>query len=191
MTQLKAHSIMFSTTANMLTFVRIVLIPVLVLSFYMGTPEWRLAAAVIFIVGCITDYLDGYVARTYSQISRLGQFLDPMADKLLVATTLFLMAGFDRISRYSFIPAIIILSREILVSGLREHLSNFHETLAVSQLAKWKTAIQMLAICFLLVGDTAEIATPARYLGEVMLWCAALLTIITGFGYVKLSIRHF
>jgi len=182
---------MFSTTANMLTFVRILLIPVLVLSFYMGTPQWRFAAAAIFIVGCITDYLDGYVARTYSQISRLGQFLDPMADKLLVATTLFLMAGFDRISRYSFIPAIIILSREILISGLREHLSNFRVTIAVSQLAKWKTGIQMLAICLLLVGDTAEIVTPARYVGEVMLWCAAVLTIITGFDYVKSSIRHF
>jgi cardiolipin synthase len=182
---------MFSTTANILTLIRIALIPVLVFAFYMGTPQWRLAAAVIFIVGCITDYLDGYVARTYAQISRLGQFLDPMADKLLIATTLFLLAGFDRISRYSFIPAIIILSREILVSGLREHLINFRENLIVSQLAKWKTALQMLAICFLLVGDTAEIATPARYVGEVMLWCAALLTIITGFDYVRSSLRHF
>ena len=175
----------------MLTLIRILLIPVLVLSFYMGTPQWRLAAAVIFIVGCITDYLDGYVARTYAQESRLGQFLDPMADKLLVATTLFLMAGFDRISRYSFIPAIVILSREILVSGLREHLSNLRVTLVVSRLAKWKTGIQMLGICFLLVGDTAEIVTPARYVGEIMLWSAALLTIITGFDYVKASIRHF
>jgi cardiolipin synthase len=182
---------MFSTTANMLTFVRILLIPILVLAFYMGTPEWRLAAAVIFITGCITDYLDGYVARTYSQISRLGQFLDPMADKLLVATTLLLLAGFGRISHYSLIPAIIIMSREILVSGLREHLSDFRITLSVSQLAKWKTGIQMLSICFLLVGDTAEIVTPARYVGEVMLWCAAILTVITGFDYVKLSMRHF
>jgi cardiolipin synthase len=182
---------MFSTTANMITFARILLIPVLVLSFYKGTPQWRMAAAIIFIMGCITDYLDGYVARTYSQISRLGQFLDPVADKLLVATTLLLLAGFGRISQFSLIPAIIILSREILVSGLREHLSSFRVTLTVSQLAKWKTGIQMIAICFLLVGDTSEIATPARYVGEFMLWCAALLTIITGFNYVKSSIRHF
>lgn len=182
---------MFSTAANILTLVRILLIPVLVFSFYMGTPEWRFAAAIIFIVGCITDYLDGYVARTYSQISRFGQFLDPIADKLLVSTTLLLLAGFGRISRYSLIPAIIILSREILVSGLREHLSTIHVTINVSQLAKWKTAVQMLSICFLLVGDTNDSITLAHNIGEGMLWCAALLTIITGFDYVKSSRRHF
>ncbi|MDP3371503.1 MAG: CDP-diacylglycerol--glycerol-3-phosphate 3-phosphatidyltransferase [Candidatus Paracaedibacteraceae bacterium] len=182
---------MFSTAANMLTFVRILLIPVLIFSFYMGTPEWRFAAAAIFITGCITDYLDGYVARTYSQISRLGQFLDPVADKLLVSTTLLLLAGFGRISRYSLIPAIVILSREILVSGLREHLSTIHVTINVSRLAKWKTAVQMLAICFLLVGDTNDSITLAHTIGEGMLWCAALLTLITGFDYVISSRRHF
>ncbi len=182
---------MFSTTANMLTFIRIFLIPLLILSFYMGTSGWRLAAAIIFIVGCITDYLDGYVARTYSQVSKLGQFLDPMADKLLVATTLLLLAGFGRISQYSLIAAIIILSREILISGLREHLSNLRVTLNVSQLAKWKTALQMIAICFLLVGDASEVVIEARYAGECLLWCAAVLTIITGFDYIKLSMRHF
>jgi cardiolipin synthase len=182
---------MFTTTANMLTLIRILLIPVLVLSFYKGTPEWRFAAAIIFIIGCITDYLDGYVARTYSQVSRLGQFLDPMADKLLVATTLLLLAGFGRISQYSLIPAIIILSREILVSGLREHLSTSQITLSVSQLAKWKTATQMLAICFLLVGDTHDTITMAHTIGEGMLWCAALLTLITGLDYIKSSRRHF
>ncbi len=182
---------MFSTTANILTFFRILLIPVLVISFYIGTPAWRFTAAIVFIVGCITDYLDGYVARTYSQISRLGQFLDPMADKLLVATTLLLLAGFERISRYSLIPAIIILSREILVSGLREHLSEIHVTLSVSRLAKWKTGVQMLAICLLFVGDTADIVSPARNVGEVMLWVAAALTIVTGYKYIAASARYF
>lgn len=182
---------MFQNTANILTLFRILLIPVLVASFYIGTPAWRLTAAIIFIIGCITDYLDGYVARTYSQISRLGQFLDPMADKLLVATTLLLLAGFQRISHYSLIPAIIILCREILVSGLREHLSDIHITISVSRLAKWKTGVQMLAICLLFVGDTADIVSLARTIGEAMLWVAAVLTVITGYKYVASSMRYF
>lgn len=182
---------MLPHTANFLTLLRILLIPLLILAFYMNSGTWRFVAAVAFITGCITDYLDGYVARTFSQTSRLGQFLDPIADKLLVASTLLLLAGFGRISEFSLIPAIIILSREILVSGLREHLSDFRVTLAVSRLAKWKTSLQMLSICLLLVGDTLEVNQGMRNCGELLLWAAALLTLLTGYKYLRAGLRYF
>jgi cardiolipin synthase len=182
---------MISHAANFLTILRILFIPILIFSFYVDTPTWRIIAAGIFILGCITDYLDGYVARTFSQISRLGSVLDPVADKLLVASTLLLLAGFDRISHFSLIPAIVILSREILVSGLREQLSELNVTISVSRLAKWKTACQMLSITLLLVGGAVDFFSPFRAAGEFILWGAALLTIITGFRYVQSSLRYF
>lgn len=178
-------------TANLLTALRIFLLPVLVLAFYMNTSTWRHIIAFVFIFGCITDYLDGYIARTFSQTSKLGQFLDPIADKLLVSSTLLLLAGFNRIDTYTLIPAIVILSREILVSGLREHLGTFRVSLSVSRLAKWKTFLQMFAICLLLIGDTFEHDRSMHYCGEFLLWIAAFLTILTGYKYLKSSLRYF
>ena len=182
---------MFFTFANILTLFRILLIPFLIIAFYIGSEKARLISALIFIIGCITDYLDGYVARHWSQISRFGQFLDPVADKLLVATTLLLLAGFGRISTYSLIPALTILNREILVSGLREHLSDINITIDVSTSAQWKTAVQMVAISLLLIGDVKNSMNSVMILGEIMLWIASILTIITGYAYVKKSIRYF
>jgi cardiolipin synthase len=167
------------------------MIPVLVLSFYMDTSTWRFVAASVFIAACVTDYLDGYVARTFKQTTRFGQFLDPVADKLLIAATLLLLAGFRRIDQLTFIPAIIILCREILVSGLREHLSDLHVTIKVSNLAKWKTACQMGSICLLLVGEAMNTHTPIHLVGQGLLWCAALLTLATGYQYARASVRYF
>ncbi len=178
-------------TANLLTLIRIIFIPILVLAFYMDTASWRFMAAVIFIVSCFTDYLDGYIARTFSQTSRLGQFLDPIADKLLVSSMLLLLASFGRISKFSLIPALVILCREILVSGLREHLSNYRVTVAVSRLAKWKTGFQMLSICCLLVGNSMTPNHPLHLGGEILLWVSAMLTLITGYKYITASIRYF
>lgn len=177
-------------TANFLTFLRLFLIPLVVLSFYMNSPTWRLIAALSFIFGCITDYLDGYIARTFSQVSRLGQFLDPIADKLLVASTLFMLAGFGRISTASLVPAIIILSREIFISSFRSHLQDFAVTLQVSHLAKWKTAIQMIAICCLLVGDTIEQDQAIHQCGEILLWIASTLAVVTAYSYVRDYFRY-
>ncbi|WP_010297574.1 CDP-diacylglycerol--glycerol-3-phosphate 3-phosphatidyltransferase [Candidatus Odyssella thessalonicensis] len=177
------------TIPNILTFIRILLIPVVVVAFYVDTVFWRWLAVFAFASACFTDYLDGYLARVLKQSSKLGTFLDPIADKLLVATTLLYMAGYDKISRLSLIPAAIILCREIMVSGLREHLSDINVSLPVSNLAKWKTATQMLAITVLLIGDVSK--RPIAWVGELFLWAAGILTIITAYTYVIKTIQNF
>lgn len=177
------------TIPNILTFLRILLIPVVVLAFYIDTVFWRWLAVFAFASACITDYLDGYLARTLGQTSKLGTFLDPLADKLLVATTLLYVAGFDKISRLSLIPAAIILCREIMVSGLREHLNDINLQLPVSNIAKWKTAAQMLAITVLLIGDVSR--RPIVLAGELFLWVAGILTVITAYYYLVETIENF
>ncbi|WP_032112349.1 CDP-diacylglycerol--glycerol-3-phosphate 3-phosphatidyltransferase [Candidatus Paracaedibacter symbiosus] len=177
------------TVPNTLTFIRILLIPVVVAAMFSNTQVGRWVAALSFCSACVTDYLDGFLARALSQTSRLGQFLDPIADKMLVATTLLLMAGFDKISRLAIIPATIILCREILISGLRETLSELDVNIPVSRLAKWKTAIQMLAIFTILIEDTT--LPEKSYIGETLLWMAAILTLITMMDYLKRASRYF
>lgn len=177
-----------SNLPNILTLSRIGLIPVLMIAFYMESNIGRAVAAAVFIVACLTDFLDGYVARLLSQTSKLGQFLDPVADKLLVASTLLLLAGFGKIHSVSLLPAIVILCREILVSGLRESLSDIHVNVPITTLAKWKTTIQMLAISCLLISDISSFSL--QPLGELFLWIAALLTLITGYDYLRAGIRH-
>lgn len=182
---------MFLNTANLLTLFRIFLIPVLVVAFFVNTTTWRFIAASVFIFGCLTDYLDGYIARAYDQVSKFGQFLDPVADKLLVTSTLLLLAGFDRISHISLIPATIILAREILISGLREHLVTAKISVRVTRLAKWKTAIQMSSICLLLVGETSKDFKTLSALGEITLWVSALLAVVTAYQYIRSTYKHF
>ncbi|AIK95948.1 CDP-diacylglycerol--glycerol-3-phosphate 3-phosphatidyltransferase [Candidatus Odyssella acanthamoebae] len=177
------------TIPNILTFIRILLIPVVVIAFYIDTVLWRWLAVFAFASACFTDYLDGYLARLLKQTSKLGTFLDPIADKLLVATTLLYMAGYDKISRLSLIPAAIILCREIMVSGLREHLSEINVPLPVSNLAKWKTAAQMGAITILLIGDVSK--RPIAWIGELFLWIAGILTIMTAYSYLSKTIKNF
>jgi cardiolipin synthase len=166
------------------------LIPIVVLSFYIDTPLWRWIAVGAFSSACLTDFLDGYLARRLSQTSSLGQFLDPIADKLLVATTLLYLAGFDKISRVSILAATLILCREILISGLREHLSALKITLPVSRLAKWKTFVQMFAIGLLLISD-ASYAGLSRGLGEGLLWLSAFLSVVTAMDYARRTAQYF
>lgn len=175
---------------NLLTLLRIALIPVVMISFYINTPLWRWIAVLAYGGACLTDFLDGYLARALSQTSRLGQFLDPIADKLLVSTILLYLAGFDKISQISFVAAAIILCREILISGLREHLGSLNVSLPVTRLAKWKTFIQMSAIGLLLISD-ASLESLIQATGEVLLWGAALLTLVTGYDYAKKSAPYF
>lgn len=170
--------------ANALTLLRIGLIPFIILSFYINSVSFKLIAALLFMLACITDYLDGFVARTFNQQSRFGEMLDPIADKLLVATTLLLLVGFNRISKFSIIAAVIILSREILVSGLREYLAKIQINLPVTWLAKTKTALQMVAIGLLLY-KSAELSFFWQIIGELLLWGAAIITLYTGAHYVK------
>ncbi|MBF0560784.1 MAG: CDP-diacylglycerol--glycerol-3-phosphate 3-phosphatidyltransferase, partial [Alphaproteobacteria bacterium] len=138
----------------------------------------------------LTDFLDGYIARTRNQVSSLGRFLDPIADKLLVAAVLLMLAGFHRISSWAYLPAVVILCREILVSGLREFLAELRVSMPVSRLAKWKTALQLLALPVLLVGDAGPPGLHTRQLGEACLWVAAALTLITGYDYFKAGFVH-
>ena len=182
---------MLSTIPNLLTLTRIALIPIMMAAFYAGSQLGSWIAALVFIVACLTDFLDGYVARVWSQTSRIGQFLDPIADKLLVATTLLLLAGFGRISRYSLMPASIILCREIMVSGLREFLGELKIKMPVTMVAKWKTAVQMLSITLLLLGGISTFENHTLLLGECMLWIAGIMTLITGLDYLKASMKYF
>lgn len=179
-----------ATLPNALTCARIALVPVVVALFYGDSPLSSWVAACIFLLACITDYLDGYFARALKQTTHFGSFLDPMADKLLVAATVLMLVGFGRIEGLSLIPAVIILCRELLVSGLREFLAEVHVSVPVTQLAKWKTGLQMGALVCLILGDSPPFAPSFDVLGILGLWIAALLTLITGFDYLRASLKY-
>jgi cardiolipin synthase (CMP-forming) len=177
---------------NLLTYARLVAVPMvaMVLFFMEGEGKNWLALG-IFIAASITDFLDGYVARAWGQQSPLGRMLDPIADKLLVGATLMMLVGDQTISGWSIWAALIILSREILVSGLREFLAELRVMVAVSRLAKWKTTVQMVAIGFLLAGDAGDaVCGCASSIGILLLWAAALLTIYTGFDYFRAGLKY-
>jgi cardiolipin synthase len=175
---------------NLLTFSRIAVIPLLVAAFYLHDPMGNIVACALFALAAVTDYLDGYLARAWSQQSNLGRFLDPVADKLMVAAAILMMVAFSMISGWSILAALVILCREILVSGLREFLAELRVGLPVSKLAKWKTAIQMVAITLLLLGDAGPEWLPIIALGDFALWIAAALTLITGYDYLRAGLRH-
>jgi cardiolipin synthase len=181
---------MLTKLPNLLTLSRIAVIPLMVLTFYLpdGYSQWL--ACGLFAAAGLTDYLDGHFARRWQQQSEIGRFLDPIADKLLVGAALFMLAAFARISPTAILPALVILSREILVSGLREYLAGLRVRVPVSRLAKWKTGIQMTAIGFLLVGDAGPAILPVQAIGEVLLWIAALLTLVTGYDYLRAGLPH-
>lgn len=184
---------------NILTISRIAIIPILIASFYIEGRMYHWVAAGLFMLASITDFFDGYLARLLKAQSSLGRFLDPIADKLLVAAAILMLVHFDDIGRYDIIPAIAILCREILVSGLREFLAETDVSVPVSNLAKIKTGVQMLAIFLLLWGvegpsfvevETITEITLTELLGRICLWVAAALTLITGYAYLKAGILH-
>ena len=173
---------------NLLTLSRIVAIPLVVACFWLerGWAQWL--SMILFVAACITDWFDGYFARRYHQISRFGRFLDPIADKLLVAAALLMLVNSGQLRGVNVLAALIILAREILVSGLREFLAELHVGLPVSQLAKWKTGVQMGAIAVLLLGDAVPLEV--TYVGIALIWLAALLTLVTGYDYLRTGLRH-
>ena len=175
---------------NLLTLSRILAIPIVVASFYVHGDYARWFACALFSAAGVTDWLDGHMARRWAQQSELGRFLDPIADKLLVAATLFMLVATDRLSSGAILPALVILCREILVSGLREYLAELRVGLPVSKLAKWKTAIQMVAIGVLIVGNAGPAFLPVAAIGEIMLWIAAILTLVTGYDYLRAGLAH-
>ncbi|MQX36054.1 CDP-diacylglycerol--glycerol-3-phosphate 3-phosphatidyltransferase [Roseospira navarrensis] len=182
---------MLRSLPNVMTIARIVLIPVIMVMFYIPGPEARWIAAALFVAAAVTDYVDGWLARKLQVVSDFGRFLDPIADKLLVAAVLVMLAGFDRLSDIALVAAVLILFREILVSGLREFLAGKAVSMPVTKLAKWKTATQLVALPLLLVGDTASVGgVPLDWPGELLLWIAALLTVQTGATYMTTGMRH-
>jgi len=181
---------MVANLPNMLTLFRIAVIPGLVALFYLDSPLGNWLACGLFTIAAITDFLDGYIARATRQQSVLGRFLDPVADKLLVSAALLMMVGFGHIEGLVILPAVVILCREIMVSGLREFLAGLRVSVPVSALAKLKTVLQMVAIGVLIVGDAGPAAIPVRLIGETGLWIAAALTLVTGYDYLRASIRH-
>ena len=186
---------MMTDLPNMLTLSRIAVIPVMVVLAAIRTPGTDFAACVVFSLAAITDYFDGKLARDYGTTSDLGRMLDPIADKLLVGAALMMLVGTNRLSHAGLYPAIVIMLREILVSGLREYLAGMRIGLPVTSLAKWKTGFQMGALGVLLAGPASATLLgipwlPVTVIGEVMLFTAAALTLVTGWDYLLAGLRH-
>jgi len=183
---------MLTSLPNLLTLSRILVIPPIVALFWIDGEGARWAALLLYAAACVTDFFDGYAARTMGQISRLGRFLDPVADKILVSSVILLLCAFDRVTGLLILPALVILVREILVSGLREFLAEVRVSMPVSRLAKWKTVIQMLALGFLIVGAAGPDFGPlsTAEIGQYGLWLAAALTMVTGYDYLCAGLRH-
>jgi cardiolipin synthase len=181
---------------NLLTYARIAAVPVVVLCLYFQevprAGEWlRWVALAFFVAAGVTDILDGYFARKWGEMSSFGRMLDPIADKLLVSACLLMLVSDGTIRGWSTFAAVVILCREILVSGLREYLAGLNVRVEVTRLAKWKTTLQMVAIGFLVAGDAGDaifgVVTP---IGLSLLWLSALLTLYTGWDYFRAGLRH-
>ena len=181
---------------NLLTLSRIFAVPILVFLLWRPAP---LDYAITFVLYCIvgiTDYFDGYLARAQGRISRLGQFLDPIADKIMVGAVLIMLISsrnanpVPEIAGLNIIPALVILLREIIVSGLREFLAQLKVSIPVSALAKWKTTFQMVALGALILGGAVPQMSWVHFVGLVCLWAAAALTLVTGYDYLRIGLRH-
>jgi cardiolipin synthase len=186
---------MLNKIPNILTIGRIILVPFFVLAFYLPGFYGDLTAFAIFVIASFTDFLDGMLARMMGEESKLGELLDPIADKIIVATALILLVMDGTIRNYEVIAAIIILTREILISGLREFLAEGQIKLPVSNLAKLKAFLQMFAIALLLTGETGNKILNfqdynAQTIGKILLWLSAFLTLYTGYEYLRKGIDH-
>ena len=185
------------TLPNLLTLSRILAVPILV--FLLWKPSWW-DYGITFVLYClvgITDYFDGYLARAQGTVSRLGQFLDPIADKIMVAAVLVMLMASRKadgdppiIENWAVIPALIILLREIIVSGLREFLAPLNVSMPVSQLAKWKTTLQLVALGALILSGAFPKELWMHLVGLASLWAAAALTLVTGYDYLRIGLRH-
>ncbi len=179
----------YKNLPNILTFIRIAVIPVIIGTFYFDdiTFAHQLGSA-FFLLACITDFLDGYLARRYSLETNFGKMLDPIADKLLIGSVLLMLVKFGKANE---IPCILILMREFFIAGLREFLAQIKVSVPVSNLAKIKTFMQMAALFILLLGSTGSGIGFLDTFGQLALWVAAILTLITGFSYFKASLKYF
>ncbi|WP_237153699.1 CDP-diacylglycerol--glycerol-3-phosphate 3-phosphatidyltransferase [Oryzibacter oryziterrae] len=176
---------------NILTYLRIVAVPAVVAAFYIEGDAGRWTAFGLFAAASITDYFDGYLARLWKQQSSLGRMLDPIADKLLVSVCILVLTNNNTIGGWSLWAAVIILMREIFVSGLREFLAELKVSVPVTRLAKWKTTLQLVAIGILLLGPTADkYVDHISELGLLLLWTAAIVTLYTGYDYFRTGVVY-
>jgi cardiolipin synthase len=172
---------------NLLTYGRIIAVPALVICLFIDDKPARWAALVVFILAGVSDFFDGYLARAWQQQSAIGRMLDPIADKLLVAAALLMLVANRMIYDWHVFAAVVILTREVLVTGLREFLAEIRVSVPVTQLAKWKTTIQMVAIGVLLAASPGGVLA---IIGLGLLWVSALITLYTGYDYARSGIRH-
>ena len=177
--------------SNFLTLIRVAIIPIIVLCIYLKSPFFGWIAFILFCLASITDYFDGYLARIRNEVTNFGTFLDPIADKLLVAAVILILTSKGVIADWETIPALIILLREITVSGLREYLAGIKISIPVSQIAKLKTLLQLCALALLILSESITDIVLIVFLGKLFLWTAGLLTLYTAYDYVKASIKHF
>jgi len=182
---------MLFSLSNILTLSRILIIPIIVILIYMQGTLSGWTAFILFCLAGITDYFDGYFARIRKEISKLGIFLDPIADKLLVSSVILILTSKEIISNFEIIPALIILVREITVSGLREFLAEIKVSIPVSKIAKFKTVLQLIALGILILSEGGITILPILMFGKIALWIAALLTLYTGYDYLKSGLKHF
>ena len=185
------------TLPNLLTLSRILAVPILVFLLWKPAPYDYLITFVLYCLVGITDYFDGYLARAQAKISRLGQFLDPIADKIMVAAVLVMLMASRKadgdvpiIENWAVIPALVILLREIIVSGLREFLAPSNVSVPVSALAKWKTTLQLVSLGALILAGAFPAEDWMHTVGLVCLWAAAALTLITGYDYLRVGLKH-
>jgi len=179
---------MLKSLPNLLTAARIVAIPVVIGLLAAGSATALWWALGVYAAACVTDYFDGWLARRLNQLSAIGRFLDPIADKLLVVAVVMMLLADGVLSGAAVFAAIVVIAREILVSGLREYLTEMQVGLPVSRLAKWKTAVQMIALALLIVAPVTPSPVPEVAIG--LFWLAALLTVVTGYGYLTIGLRH-
>lgn len=173
---------------NILTLSRILCIPFIVACFYYSNFTAHCVATILFVIACITDFFDGFLARQWKQVSAFGRFLDPVADKLLISTILLMLSGTGSIRGIHLVAACIILAREIIVSGLREFLSGMRMVIPVTRFAKWKTATQMFSVTCLLTSAMFPKVNEIKDIGVTFLWVAVLMTVITGARYLRFGI---
>ena len=184
------------TLSNALTYARIAAVPAVVAAMYwqdilQGGIWLRWVALALFIAAGVTDILDGYIARMWDQQSSFGRMLDPIADKLLVASCLLMLAAETTIHGWALLAAVVILCREVLVSGLREYLAELRVSVPVTRLAKWKTTLQLIAVGFLICGEAGDAIVPVvTRIGITLLWLSAILTLYTGWDYLQAGVHH-
>ena len=178
------------TIPNIITFIRIFLIPIILYLLFSENPNIVLIAGLLFIVSSVSDYFDGYLARTLNQSSKLGTLLDPIADKLLIASVIVVLVDTGVISNIHVVPAIIILLREIAISGLREFLAKLNTDMPVSKLAKYKTTFQMVSLSILIISLGFELNDLLWNIGLVTLWIAAMITLLSGYNYMVKDLKH-